>query len=105
MSSAARARPATEVAAPEYILELFISGVSARSQRALGNLQAVCERHLAGRYRIDVVDLYQSPGLARERQIIATPTLLKLRPAPFRRVFGDLSQIDKLLQALDIPGE
>jgi circadian clock protein KaiB len=87
---------------PEYILRLFVSGFTSRSQRAIDNLQNICERYLRGRYRIEVVDLHQSPGLARDEQIIATPTLLKVRPSPQRRVIGDLSQVDKVLHGLDL---
>jgi circadian clock protein KaiB len=87
---------------PEYVLRLFVSGLTSRSQRAIANLKVICERHLAGRYRIEVVDLHQSPGLARDEQIIATPTLLRVQPLPQRRVIGDLSQADKVLQGLDI---
>jgi circadian clock protein KaiB len=87
---------------PEYVLRLFISGVTPRSHRAIDNLQNICERYLAGRYRIEVIDLYQSPGRAHEEQIIAVPTLLRIRPFPQRRVIGDLSQVDKVLYGLDI---
>jgi circadian clock protein KaiB len=87
---------------PEYLLRLFVSGCTPRSQRAIDNLQNICERYLAGRYRMEVVDLYQSPGLAHDEQIIAIPTLLKVLPLPPRRVIGDLSQVDKVLRGLDI---
>jgi circadian clock protein KaiB len=88
--------------APEYVLRLFVSGFTPRSQRAIDNLQNICECYLAGRHRIEVVDLYQSPGLAHDEQIIAVPTLLKVLPLPPRRVIGDLSQVDKVLEGLDI---
>jgi circadian clock protein KaiB len=88
---------------PEYLLRLFVSGFTPRSQRAIDNLKTLCESRLAGRYRIEVVDLHQSPGRAHDEQIIATPTLLKVRPFPSQRVIGDLSQADKVLHGLDIP--
>jgi circadian clock protein KaiB len=87
---------------PEYVLRLFVAGLTSRSQRAIDNLQNICGRYLAGRHRIEVVDLYQSPGLAQDEQIIAVPTLLKVLPFPPRRVIGDLSQVDKVLHGLDI---
>lgn len=87
---------------PEYVLRLFVSGATPRSHRAIDNLKNLCERFLVGRYRIEVVDLYQSPGRAHEEQIIALPTLLRIRPFPERRVIGDLSQVDKVLHGLDI---
>lgn len=87
---------------PEYVLRLFVCGLTPRSQRAIDNLQQICERYLAGRHSIEVVDLYQAPGVARDEQIIATPTLLKVLPLPSRRVIGDLSQVEKVLRGLDI---
>jgi circadian clock protein KaiB len=86
----------------EYVLRLFVSGLTPRSQRAIDNLQHICERYLAGRHRIEVIDLYQSPERAHDEQIIAVPTLLKVRPFPPKRVIGDLSHVDKVLQGLDI---
>jgi circadian clock protein KaiB len=107
MRAAARALQANKATVdlgvdPEYLLRLFVSGFTPRSQRAIENLKNLCERYLAGRYRIEVVDLYQSPGLARDEQIIAAPTLLRVRPVPQRRVIGDLSHADKVLRTLDI---
>ena len=94
-------KPKVEVEC-EYVLRLFVSGVTPRSRRAIDNLQNICERYLAGRHRIEVVDLYQSPGRAHDEQIIAIPTLVKVQPLPPHRVIGDLSQVDKVLQCLDI---
>jgi circadian clock protein KaiB len=87
---------------PEYVLRLFIAGFTQRSQRAIDNLRKICEQHLAGRNRIEVVDLDKSPGRARDEQIVATPTLLKVRPSPSLRVIGDLSNVDKVLVGLNI---
>ena len=104
MTSLAHALPArTRIAAPDYVFRLYISGLTPRSQRAIENLRAICDDYLAGRYRIEVVDLYQSPGLARQEQILATPTLVRILPAPSRRVIGDLSRLDRVLCALEIP--
>jgi circadian clock protein KaiB len=103
MTAAAKAlRAKKPKVATEYLLRLFVSGFTPRSQRAIDNLQNICQRYLAGRYRVEVVDLHQSPGLAHGEQIIATPTLLKVLPSPPRRVIGDLSQVDKVLRGLDI---
>jgi circadian clock protein KaiB len=102
-AATATLRAETQNADPEYLLRLFVSGITSRSQRAIENLKNICELHLAGRYRIEVVDLYQSPALAHEAQIIAIPTLVKVRPFSSRRLIGDLSQADKVLDLLDIP--
>ena len=98
----ARKRRAKQKLAPEYLFRLFVSGLTPRSQGAIDHLQEYCERHLEGRHRIEVVDLYQSPELAAKEQIVATPTLLKVLPAPERRLIGDLSHEDRFLRGLDI---
>jgi circadian clock protein KaiB len=101
-AKALRRRKQKRTAEPEYLLRLYISGLTPRSQRAIVNLRNICERHLVGRYRIEVIDLYQSPGLAHGAQIVAIPTLVKVRPSPQRRVIGDLSDVDKVVRGLDI---
>jgi len=90
---------------PEYLLRLFVSGVTPRSRRAIDNLKSICERYLVGRYRIEVIDLRETPSWATTEQIVATPTLMKVRPQPPRRVIGDLSQLDRVLHGLDIEEE
>jgi circadian clock protein KaiB len=90
---------------PEYLLRLFVSGTTPRSRRAIDNLQRICDQYLAGRYRIEVIDLQQSPAWATEEEILATPTLMKVRPRPPKRVIGDLSQLDRVLHGLEIGEE
>jgi circadian clock protein KaiB len=97
------ARPRPKKAAAkrdDYVLRLYTSGTSPRSARAVGNLRRVCEDRLKGRYRLDVIDLYQQPELARSDDVIAVPTLVKELPRPSRRVIGDLSDEAKLLDGL-----
>jgi len=86
----------------EYDLVLFISGASDRSRVALANVKAIAAEHLAGRYRLSVVDLYQQPERAREHEIIAVPTLVKRLPEPLRRLIGDLSDEERVMVGLDI---
>lgn len=85
-----------------YILRLYITGSTSRSSLALTNLRKICEEYLKGRYELEVIDLYQKPGLAMGDQIIAAPTLIKKSPLPFRRIIGDMSNIDKVLSGLDL---
>lgn len=85
------------------MLRLFIAGTSARSQRTIANLRAICAAHLAGRVDIEIVDIYQHPALAEADQVVAAPTLLKLRPAPVRRIVGDLSDTPRVLRGLGLP--
>lgn len=91
-----------ELDGAHYELTLFVSGASSSSARAVRNARALCETHLAGRHRLTIVDVNQDPGLARGRQVLATPTLLKDRPAPERMLVGDLSDSESVLAALDL---
>jgi circadian clock protein KaiB len=86
----------------EWILRLYTAGETARSAAALQNLEAICEEHLAGRYRIEVVDLVKQPQLARGDQIVAVPTLVRRLPPPMKRIIGDLSNEDSVLVGLDL---
>ena len=86
----------------KYVLRLFITGTTTKSVLALTNLKKICEEYLDGRYELEVIDLYQNPGMAIEEQIIAAPTLIKKLPLPFRRIIGDMSDIEKVLMGLEI---
>lgn len=86
----------------KYILRLYITGTTSRSILALTNLKKICEEYLEGRYELEVIDLYQMPGLAKDEQIIAAPTLIKKLPLPFRRIIGDMSNKEKVLIGLDL---
>jgi circadian clock protein KaiB len=86
----------------KYILKLYITGMTPRSQEALRNIQKVCREHLADNYELEVIDIYQQPTLAKGDQIIAVPTLIKKLPVPLRRMIGDLSQEDRIIMGLDI---
>ena len=85
-----------------WILRLYVAGQSARSASALSNLEQVCEKHLAGRYKIEVVDLLKQPQLARGDQIVALPTLVRRLPPPMKKIIGDLSNEERLLVGLDL---
>ena len=85
----------------KYVLRLYVTGVTPRSTRSIRRIKDICEEHLHGRYLLDVIDIYQRPTLARDEQIIATPTLIKVLPAPLRRFVGDLSN-NRLLLGLDL---
>jgi circadian clock protein KaiB len=85
-----------------YELTLFVSGASTSSTRAVRNARALCEDHLAGRHHLNIVDVNQGPELARGRRVLATPTLIRDRPAPERMLVGDLSHGESVLAALDI---
>ena len=85
-----------------YYLRLYVAGQTTKSLTALNNLKRFCEEHLAGRYKIEVIDLLQNPKLAAGDQILAIPTLVRRLPAPLKRIIGDLSNTEKVLVGLDI---
>lgn len=86
----------------QYILKLYITGRTSKSERAIANLQSLCENELKGHYTLRVVDVLENPQLAEDEKIIATPTLIKVLPPPLRRVIGDLSNTEKVLLGLDL---
>ncbi len=83
-------------------LRLYVAGQTPRAVTAFGNLKRICEEHLAGRYRIEVIDLLKSPQLARGDQILAVPTLVRKLPVPVRKIIGDLSNTVRVLVGLDL---
>jgi len=83
-------------------LRLYIAGATPRATSALENLKAICEQHLAGQYRIEVIDLLKHPQLAKGDQIVAVPTLVKKLPAPLRRLIGNLAARERVLLGLDL---
>jgi circadian clock protein KaiB len=106
--SGTRAKPKARRAsgrrrAPDFFeLRLYIAGQSSRSLAALANLRTICEEHLHGRYRIEVIDLIKHPQLARGDQILALPTLVRRLPEPIRKLVGDLSDTERALVGLDL---
>lgn len=89
-------------AAEHYVLRLFVTGTTSRSQRAIANTRRICEETLAGNYELEIIDVYENPEATRALQIIATPTLVKILPEPLRRIIGDLSDRDKVLAGLNL---
>ncbi len=85
-----------------YNLRLYVAGQTPKSIAAIANLKKICEKHLPGRYEIEVVDLIKDPALARRHQIVAIPTLIRQLPEPLKRIIGDLSNVEKVLVGLDI---
>lgn len=83
-------------------LRLYVAGKTARSVAAVENLTRLCEEHLAGKYRIEVVDLVRHPQLAKGDQIVAIPTLVRKLPEPIRKVIGDLSNVERTLVGLQL---
>ncbi len=96
LEKAAKATPV------RYVLRLYVTGTTPASTRAIEKVKSICEQYLRGRYTLEVIDIYQLPALAKDHQIIATPTLIKVLPSPLRRFIGDLSKAEKNLFGLDL---
>ncbi|HET9886282.1 MAG TPA: circadian clock KaiB family protein [bacterium] len=96
-----QAKPDGEI----WDLRLYVAGQTPKSIAAFDNLKRICEEHLAGRYRIHVIDLIKDPKLARDDQILAIPTLVRKLPDPIRKIIGDLSNTERTLVGLQLrPG-
>lgn len=85
-----------------FMFRLYVAGDALNSAQAVTNLQALCREYLPDRHTIDIVDVFQDPGRALEDGIFMTPTLVKMAPAPVRRIVGTLSQQQPVLQALGL---
>jgi circadian clock protein KaiB len=86
----------------KYVLRLYVAGATERSRQAILRARQLCETELNGNYELEVIDVYQQPILARDGQIVATPTLVKELPRPVRRFIGDLANSTRLFVGLDL---
>ena len=86
----------------KWRLRLYVAGNTPNSIAAFANLKEICERHLGGRYQIEVIDLLENPTLAKGDQIVAIPTLVRKLPYPVKKIIGDLSNRERVLVGLDL---
>lgn len=98
----ASATPAPAEPVVDWKLRLYVAGQTPKSLAAFANLKRLCEEHLNGRYSIEVIDLLETPLLARDHQILAIPTLVRELPEPVRKIIGDLSNTERVLVGLDL---
>ncbi|BAZ20348.1 putative circadian clock protein [Kalymmatonema gypsitolerans NIES-4073] len=87
----------------KYLLKLYVTGATDRSQRAISNLIQLCELHLRNRHEIVIIDVLEQPQIAEAEKILVTPTLIKEFPLPKVRIIGDLSDTKTVLLGLNIP--
>lgn len=88
--------------ADQYVLRLYVTGLTPRSTQAIAALRALCKEHLPDRHDMEVIDLYEHPEAAKAKQLIAAPTLVRELPLPVRRLIGDLSDEQRVLAGLDL---
>jgi len=89
----------------KFLLKLFVTGQTPRSELAIENLRRICEEEFQNEYELIVIDILQRPQLAEDEKILATPTVIKELPLPIRRIIGDLSDNEKVLLGLDLVGQ
>jgi circadian clock protein KaiB len=88
-----------------YSLQLYIAGNTRRSVQAIANTRRICDESLDGRYELEIIDIYQSPVLAKLAQIIAVPTLVRICPLPAKRIVGDMLNARRIIFAVDHASE
>ena len=101
-SSAPAEHPDAPSSAEVWELRLYVAGKAPKSVAAFANLKKICEEHMPGRYRIEVIDLLEHPQLAAGDQIVAIPTLVRKLPEPLRRIVGDLRDTERTLVGLQL---
>jgi circadian clock protein KaiB len=95
-------RRSEEANLSKYLLKLYVTGKTARAERAIANLKRVCEEELSSEYELQIIDVLENPQMAEDDRILATPTLIKQLPPPLRRIIGDLSDKEKVLLGLEV---
>ena len=93
---------ADELENPQYVLRLFVTGMTPRSTRAIRAVRTLCETRLKDRFELEIVDVYQQPQMIQGEQVFATPTLIKYEPAPKRRIIGDMTDVHRLCAGLGL---
>ena len=96
------AAAASQLQRTRYVLRLYVAGMTPRSADAIRRVTGLCEKHLSGRYELEIVDIYQKPALMKGEQIVAVPTLIRRLPLPLRRFIGTMQSEEKLLFGLDL---
>lgn len=91
-----------EIDTEKYVLRLYVAGNTLRSMRAIQMLKKICEKYLKGRYEMEIIDIYQQPEILEKDHVFAVPTLIKELPPPLQKLIGDLTNIDKVIIALDL---
>ena len=91
-----------DLAQPNYLFRLYVSGTRTRSALAIANVRRICDQHLPGHYELEVIDVYQQPAATKTAQIIAVPTLIKELPFPPQRFVGDMSNTERIVVGLNL---
>lgn len=87
---------------PFYLLTLYITGASPNSSRAVGNIRSICNKYLPGNHKLNIIDIYQQQGIAKDEQLVALPMLVRQLPLPLKKLIGNLSDTGKVLKSLEL---
>ena len=87
---------------PDYILKLYITGASPNSAKAISNIKTICDKYLKSSYKLEIIDIYQQPAVARKEEIVALPLLVRSAPLPIKRLIGNMSDTEKVLKGLEL---
>jgi len=70
-------KPKSEhVVSEKFILQLYITGMSENSMRAIENITLFCERYLKDHFDLQIIDIYKDPSIAEEQKIVFSPSWL-----------------------------
>ena len=83
-----------------YVFRLYVTGASPNSLRAIANTKNICEEYFNENYELDIIDVHQQPSVAKQENIIALPLLIKKHPLPEKRLIGDMSNIERVLNSI-----
>lgn len=86
----------------DYILRLYITGASPNSAKAISNIKKICDEYLKDGYKLEIIDIYQQPAIARKEEIVALPLLIRTSPLPVKRLIGNMSDTQKVLKGLEL---
>ena len=90
------------IAEEKLVLQLYVSGMSAKSMDAIKNIKQLCDEHLSDAFELEIIDIYKNPEAAIEQHIVFSPSLIKQLPLPKRTLVGNLSDMDKVVRVLGI---
>ena len=90
------------VAGGKIILQLYITGMSENSVRAIQNITQICDRYPAGQFDLEIIDIYKNPSVAEEQKIVFSPSLVRQQPLPKKTFIGDLSDMEKVIRGLGV---
>ena len=85
-----------------YRLHLFVAGTERNSRQARENLDRICSEYMTAECELVVTDVLENFKPALEAGVYVTPALVIDAPLPRLTVFGNLSDTEKLLDALGL---